>query len=174
MKFLISFILICLSLPVFANVKAVPLSRSAKAALLRIYDVTRNKADCCGISRVLVFKVESGRATSSDIQQALELASLVDKDIEYAFKSELFESRNNILSMPEFVAFYGLSGFTEKNLANDVSILVNDVVKHTGKGFIQTILSADIQPAPNVDGTVDVGVNDTESVIVIRVNDFGA
>lgn len=174
MKFLMSSILVLLSFPAFAKVKAVPLSKAAKAALLRMYDVTRNKADCCGISQVLIYKVDSGKVTSADIQQALELASSVDEDIRYAFKSELFESRNNIVGLADFVAFYGKSGFTQDNLGKDVSILVNDVANHTGRNFIQTILSADIQPAPSVDGTVDVGINEKENVIVIRVNDFGA
>ena len=174
MKFILASILMFLSVPTLAKVNEVPLTPSGKAALARIYGITRFKADCCGISQVLMYKVESGKVTSDDIQEALEKASLVDDNIKYAYKSELFESRNKVTSLVDFVAFYSKSRLTQDDLSKDVGTLVSDLMRGTGKSFLQIVLSADVQPAPNVDGTVDVAITEKEDVILIRVNDFGS
>ena len=174
MQVFLLFLTMFISVPAFSKVVAVPLSASAQSALNRIYEETRGRADCCGIGRVLVYRVLKGSASSQDIQDALKLASAIDEDINYAWNSELFESRKSVRTIEDFVAFYGKSGFNGVDLSRDVKTLVNEIKKTTGETKLITILSADIQPAPSVDGSVDVAVTVKEDVIIIRVNDFGA
>ncbi len=163
------FSILFISFSTFAEVLPVDLPAIAKSSLDKIYESTRSNSDCCGVSSVLIYKVKSGRATPSDIDAALLVAAKSEKEIAHALNQNRFSKNPDEMSLGQFLAQYA-----DESLAEEASALVNAVGAMVGHAPIKIKLSAAIEPAPSVDGTIDVAVTKDGKYILIRVTDNGA
>lgn len=149
----------------------VALPKSLSNSFADLYDKTRGEADCCGVSAVYVYKL-MGADPSKVVKEVLKDASKTNEDVGLVFtqwsqERDVFSVGYEDLGDFLFSVFGSFSRERGFGIEKEMAVFL-------GGSKIRTVYKADIEPAPSVDGNVEVGVTEDGEFMVVLVTDFGA
>jgi len=149
------------------------LDSEASRELKELYGVTRGEADCCGVSLIAIFEKPKGVSLRDAVGTVMEEVGQRDEAVSWELRSgiRVLNSSPQVVSLREFLIPIGDGMEGLKPRFDRLAELVGEDV---GASEIRVVYSADLEPAPSVNGRIDIGETPDGRFLIARVFDEGA
>jgi hypothetical protein len=167
--------------------RRVALPEGASKTVKDLYQMTRHEDDCCGVSLIAVFKVDSKAKEPEDrsrqVESVVRQLALEDEAIEWMFSRAVggeddassswwvSSEPHEGVGLRDFLFPIGGGMFSLHPRFEEAT---SEVKKLIGGDSVKVVYSAELFPAPSVDGRIDVGLTEDGSYLVAVVFDEGA
>jgi hypothetical protein len=158
-------------------IREVELPSGVKAAVEKMYEVTRGESDCCGVSSVRIFRIGEKMDRREAVGEVLRLVAKQESSVDWLLRNPDEEGVVWVLRAPERSSlrnflFSAISAF--KGLSGQCDGATKELGEVLGTMEVDVLVYEEIFPSPNVDGNVEVAMTPDGKYLIVVVSDYGA